>query len=491
MTECNICCDKYTAVARKKITCPYCNFECCKSCVEQFLLNTATTEPRCMNNDCKMMWSMDFLSTHFNQRFYNTTYRNHTRDVFFDLEKAKLPSTQPYVEFELQTRRLCQEKKKAQEKLLKMQQTIEDMQNHVQALNNAIIRRRNNEIDLKNPDSSQFKMACPQQECNGFLNRNYKCSVCQTQVCRHCHAIKSSTEADEHVCKEADIETVKFLKKDTKNCPGCGINIHKIDGCDQMWCVECKTAFSWRTGRIERGVIHNPHFYEYQRQQADGGEIPRNPGDEAGGGCGGDVYYRTLHHHLREQNCKKKGIIEEFHRLATDIRHQQIAPAQTSLEQFDTRMRNCRVSYTLKELTDDMWKSSIKRELKQKERDEDLINIYTTFVNVCLDTFHRMLASKNGSEIDKMTDELFNILFYTNDTLVKNEKRFKRTNSKFIAGIYNPKHNPSDPPARRALRMLTLCWCQLNRNKEQLKTHTRIRLWTTTGHHWQCYPVHL
>jgi hypothetical protein len=310
-------------------------------------------------------------------------------------------------------------------------------------------------------------------------------------VCRHCHAIKSSTEADEHVCKEADIETVKFLKKDTKNCPGCGINIHKIDGCDQMWCVECKTAFSWRTGRIERGVIHNPHFYEYQRQQADGGEIPRNPGDEAGGGCGGDVYYRTLHHHLREQNCKKKGIIEEFHRLATDIRHQQIAPAQTSLEQFDTRMRNCRVSYTLKELTDDMWKSSIKRELKQKERDEDLINIYTTFVNVCLDTFHRMLASKNGSEIDKMTDELFNILFYTNDTLVKNEKRFKRTNSKFVAGIYNPKHNPSDPPARRALRMLTLCWCQLNRNKEQLKTHTRIRLWTTTGHHWQCYPVHL
>ena len=433
-----------------------------------------------------MMWTMDFLSTHFNQRFYNTTYRNHTRDVFFDQEKAKLPSTQPYVEFEMQTRRLQQEKKRAQEKWWKMQQKIDEMQVHIQALSNAIYRRRTNEIDIKNPDSSQFKMACPQQECNGFLNRNYKCSVCETQVCRHCHVIKSATEADEHVCKEADLETVKFLKKDTKNCPGCGINIHKIDGCDQMWCVECKTAFSWRTGRIERGVIHNPHFYEYQRQQADGGEIPRNPGDEGGGGCAGDVNYRLLHRHLRHNNSKKQEIFEEFHRLATDIRHQQIAPAQTDIEQFETRMRNCRVSYTLKELTDDMWKSSIKRELKQKERAEDLINIYTTFVNVCSDIFHRIIASTCGPTIDKMADELFNILFYTNDTLKKNEKRFKRTNSKFVAGIYNPNHNPADPPRRRGLRIYTMCWCKFNDHKAELKAQSRIRLWTTTGHHSFC-----
>ena len=59
--------------------------------------------------------------------------------------------------------------------------------------------------------------------------------------------------------------------------------ITKIDGCDQMWCVSCHTAFSWRTGQAASGIVHNPHFYEWQRRQG-GGEAPRVPGDIP---CGG------------------------------------------------------------------------------------------------------------------------------------------------------------------------------------------------------------
>jgi hypothetical protein len=46
-----------------------------------------------------------------------------------------------------------------------------------------------------------------------------------------------------------------------------------------MFCTQCHTAFSWRTGDIETKIIHNPHYYQYLRDQSATGEIPRNPQD--------------------------------------------------------------------------------------------------------------------------------------------------------------------------------------------------------------------
>jgi hypothetical protein len=50
-----------------------------------------------------------------------------------------------------------------------------------------------------------------------------------------------------------------------------------------MWCVECKTAFSWKSGHIVNGTIHNPHYYEFLRQTQ--GTVPRadNPCGELPG----------------------------------------------------------------------------------------------------------------------------------------------------------------------------------------------------------------
>lgn len=58
-----------------------------------------------------------------------------------------------------------------------------------------------------------------------------------------------------------------------------------VKNCDQMYCTQCHVAFSWRTGDIVRnGRVHNPHYFDYLRQQ-NGGVIRREVGDEPGGGA--------------------------------------------------------------------------------------------------------------------------------------------------------------------------------------------------------------
>jgi hypothetical protein len=35
-----------------------------------------------------------------------------------------------------------------------------------------------------------------------------------------------------------------------------------------MWCVSCHTTFNYLTGCIEKTIIHNPHYHEWQRHQS-------------------------------------------------------------------------------------------------------------------------------------------------------------------------------------------------------------------------------
>ena len=130
---------------------------------------------------------------------------------------------------------------------------------------------------MKKCSKQNYLKKCPKSDCRGFLNNSYKCELCKTVACSKCFEIKE----ENHVCNEDNVKTAELLRKDTKSCPNCSEMIHKIEGCNQMFCVSCGTGFDWKTLKIVTGVIHNPHYFEYHSKN---GGIPRTIGDIP---CGG------------------------------------------------------------------------------------------------------------------------------------------------------------------------------------------------------------
>ena len=119
----------------------------------------------------------------------------------------------------------------------------------------ALMRKNNLTIGVNNTS----KIPCIKEDCRGYLSSENRCGICNTEVCDKCMILKE----DEHKCNNDDIETAKSIKENTKPCPKCNVRIYKSEGCDQMWCVNCHTTFSWTTNQINNGeVIHNPHYIE-------------------------------------------------------------------------------------------------------------------------------------------------------------------------------------------------------------------------------------
>ena len=322
---CNICCETFNKSTRDKICCPCtnCDFSACKICTRTYLLSTIKI-PSCMK--CNGSWNEDFLKEKLNKIFIDGEYKQHRMKVLLDRQIALLPETMDDVENYKKAKEvliLVKESDKEYSILTKKfnflvrntravdklkpeyKQEKDDLKEQLDTANlmrdsyvNIYQQRMNlyrgnggafQESEIKM--NRKFIIACPSDDCKGFLDQTFNCPLCDTLVCSECH--EKVVENQNHKCSKEAIATVKALQKETRSCPKCAVPIFKIDGCDQIWCVQCKTAFSWNTGEIETGRIHNPHYYEFLRK---GGVLQREPGDNP---CGG----------IREYNLEIQNIL--------------------------------------------------------------------------------------------------------------------------------------------------------------------------------------
>jgi hypothetical protein len=256
--ECPICCEKYTKTARPKIECPSCDLEACKSCVKRYLLDKKT--PKCMQ--CNVEWGDDFCSKILGS-WMRGEFRTHMKRLLFDMEKARFPETMPEVENTVIIRRMEKER-------ISMNNEIETLYQQIYKLKKMKEKnvREQTTISISGKKSGEkkiFTRACPDNDCNGFLSSQWKCGVCEKWSCPKCFEIIGQNKEAHHVCDPNTLATAQMMKKETKPCPSCSAAIFKIEGCDQMWCTQCQTPFSWRTGRKVNGTIHNPHYHQWMR----------------------------------------------------------------------------------------------------------------------------------------------------------------------------------------------------------------------------------
>lgn len=277
---CGIC----VAEVPKLVECPMCEYMACHECMKRYILD-GDVEARCMNPGCEKPFSNAFLTTNFTKTWFRETYNKHMEKLWTQMELSLIPDTMPLVAMIKKRNSLMSELDATRRCPLATQEEKEerdDMLNGIRAEVHELERKMYAYPDSPDGEMNVVRYAyiqgCPNQTCNGLVNTNYKCEVCGGNVCDKCRMFIDKC----HVCDPNDVETVKSFKGDVKPCPKCASPIFKVDGCDQMWCVGCRTAFSWITGTISTTVIHNPHYYEWLRQKSieNGGDgtIPRDAG---------------------------------------------------------------------------------------------------------------------------------------------------------------------------------------------------------------------
>jgi hypothetical protein len=559
-------------VTPSKVTsCPYCEFDPCRTCVRKYVLNE--TETKCMN--CKKTWTRAHQNVILLPAFVNGELRAHQEQVFYEREMALFPTTIEVIEERRITHRLNYEYRIIQERIsakwsniryfntlirennklitlhrslpkmfsdvnpeeIKIQneqttlkfenekfelvkdQTRENvirrllemepsdrriaMANHIDGADPAEILetlRRTGQLDEASKRArTQFIRACPIESCRGFLSQQWKCGLCNISTCSKCNIPKiksrqtdtndtndandTNDTKDEHVCNPDDVATAELLAKDTRPCPQCGTGIFKIDGCDQMWCTECHTAFNWRTGRLETGHFHNPHYFEYQRRM---GTNVRNIMDIPCNAMQPDQYHGVIYHLINIVVTlveREKRIFRPFTKEIKHILQVRTMDYAVSIDYFANRIlpryrpdaiqdnMELRVQYLTEQITKDEFKSALSREAKQFNKKIEIGQVVQTVVFGMSDILTRLINllretretiendnrqhinTDYAGKIVAMCSEIDALIDYANECLEFICKQYKLTRvaifvrnnaMKYQSGLYTVRSNEEE-----------------------------------------------
>jgi hypothetical protein len=215
-----------------------------------------------------------------------------------------------------------------------------------------------------------------------------------------------------HICKEENVQSADLIRKDTKPCPSCGTRTHKIEGCDQMFCTNCKKAWGWNSGKIdESGRIHNPHYYQWQRELAEkqGTTMAREQGDIV---CGGLCSYQEMRSMIFN---KLWTLMSDVLRIEISNMHRAVSHViNVDLEGTRQKVRNLgnyeemRISYINNEITKEQLALGIYRNDNSRKKYTEYLHVYELISVVGVDLFRSLVNSINQKE--QFLDELMSKL---------------------------------------------------------------------------------
>lgn len=406
---CEVCCETYT----REVTCPACSFKTCHNCACTFICSSMK-EPCCMK--CKKVWSREFALEAIDRH----SIVQHIANLVFEQEKSLLPTSQVKAVEERRRREYSAQLRKLPTltKIKKLRDSTQRVAEHTRIkmerhkLRALLSNLHHNErtVSKELPKATVFIMHCPADICRGFINTEYICETCESQVCKTCLTLLC--ESKQHICNDNDILTAKTIRKDTKPCPKCQTFISKAGGCDQMWCVQCHTTFSWETGNIVTGVVHNPHYYEWLQTQSHSEAGHSRELENAA--CGEiPTPWEIL-------NILERRGVETWNRRRIIFMHQQlmhlihqVIPSVPRPDQVKAN-EDIRIAYLLNDIDDEQMKSRLLHRERRRMKLKAIYNIIDLTVVVVSDFIRRVMFNKNIVYHDLLIEYSNYTLYYKN-----------------------------------------------------------------------------
>lgn len=375
--SCSICCERFDKRTHKDASCVYCQGSICVECQKTYL-KQLYKDPECMI--CHRAFTREILLKMLSKKFIEKDLKRHREEVLFEREKCLLPATQ------------------------------------------ANMARKN----VKRQKIFRFVRKCPGNKCNGFLGENWKCSLCNTEVCPDCLEIKKTTHV--HECVRENVETAKLLKSDSKPCPSCGVVIFKISGCSQMWCTYCHTAFDWNTCLIEKGQIHNPHYYEFMAERGAGDPAYDNGDLNFNQNAFNEIVPHIPLHHAnacwKELPQEERGKLYRYLRGLSHIQNVDIPRLQQATDMNDPQWNeDVRRQYLTNEIDETKFKVTLQRREKKREVKKELCMIMEMFCVCGTDVLRKTITEGHKKKpienniAQGVLTELLHLQQYVNETI--------------------------------------------------------------------------
>ncbi len=236
--------------------------------------------------------------------------------------------------------------------------------------------------------------------------------MCENKTCRRCLETKNK----KHFCNPDDVATTKLIKSTTRNCPGCGTAIHRIHGCDQMWCTQCNVAFSYKTGNKINGKVHNPHFFQWLQENPGANPQHQNPQlnqQNRGNHCRDPMNYRDI------QLIKVSGFIRkkiyEFYRLSLHFRDTVLDRA------LDNEPNNLdlRIKFMMKDQNETRVKRTLHTRQNKRNKELEFIHLYEFMATIMVESFFSIKKKNSNDHTLKMLIEVEKARKYCNKELKK------------------------------------------------------------------------
>ncbi len=427
------------------IKCPNCPFQCCIDCQKRY------DKPDCM--ECHAGFTHKFMNEVFGKKYVKERVIPKEKEDMITEEKKNLRLYNVLCEWEREFR----VQKKRTRFGVKMSMG-------------------------KRPELSDFDndcFPCPKKECRGFVDKG-KCSVCSVIVCIFCREIK---ESEEHKCDESILKNILEIKNTTKPCPKCTTAVFRTEGCDHMFCTNCRTHFHWITGKVLSNST-NGHYIQTARFAEN---IALRNIDETP--TISDPYENNIHISRSRYPADIKRLLYTDLDVVRNIKKMHFDERDT-ISKIQKQKEDANIRFMLGDIDEKSWTNRVYMLSKQKQKNLLIANVLSIYIETI-----KRFQSDVSVGIEQIRVEINKLIELTNASLKSIHEEYGGSRVYITNNIYTPgippiiygtdeeidtiikgiNHGKTAEESERAMKELESCAVKLSLEDDELSYSRHLR----------------